>query len=53
VDALDLAIEDRLRLNRLPCRPAEPITELLLGISLGFAEVITETFVLGECFELA
>src|ERR1019366_3997524 len=53
VDAFDLAIKDRLRINGLPCRQAEPITKWSLGISLGFAEVIAEAIVLGEGFELA
>src|SRR5208282_5517383 len=53
VDAFDLAIEDRLRINGLPCRPAEPITKLSLGISLGFAEVSTEAAVSCERFQLA
>src|SRR6202162_4989272 len=53
VDAFDLAIEDRLRIKGLPCRPVEPNTELSLGISLDLKEVITEAIVFSECFELA
>src|SRR5208337_4352665 len=52
VDAFDLAIEDRLRINGLPCRQGEPFTEFPLGISFGFAEVIPETIVLGNALSL-
>jgi hypothetical protein len=53
VDAFDLAVEDRLWINDLSCRPAKPVAELSLGISLGLAEVIAEATVLGECSKLA
>ena len=38
VDALDLAIEDGVRIDDLPGRGFEPLGELQLGLALGLAE---------------
>ena len=52
VDALDLRVEDRLRIDHLPGRRLEPIGEARLGLALGRAHRGAKRVVAGERREL-
>ena len=52
VNALDLAIEDRVRVHRLPGRRLEPGDELRLGRALGLTESGAELAAVGERLEM-
>ena len=53
VDALDLAIENGIRVDNLARRGFEPIGKMRFGVALGLAERVAESFVVGERLELA
>jgi hypothetical protein len=48
VDALDLAVEDGLRVHHEPGRRPEPVRELPFCRALGLAEVVEEAGVVGQ-----
>ena len=52
VDALDLAIEDAVRVYRFAGRPLEPIGKLRLGLAFGLEKGVTKRLVVGQWFEL-
>ena len=48
VDALDLTVEDAVRVNHLPGRRLEPLGEPRLALTLGLPEHLAEARVLGQ-----
>ena len=48
VDALDLAIEDAVRVHRFAGSALEPIGKFRLGLALGLAEVVAQRPVVGQ-----
>src|SRR4051794_4609277 len=53
MDALDLAIENRLRVCRLSGRQLKPIRKLALRLPLGRMKGATQTLVAGQRFQFA
>ena len=53
MDALDLAIEDGVRIHDLAGRRLEPVGKLQLGLALGLAERVAKASVVGQRFEFA
>src|SRR5262249_36048245 len=52
VDALNLAIEDAIRVHRLAGCPLEPIGKLRLGLAFGLTEIVTQSLVTSQRLQL-
>jgi hypothetical protein len=53
VDALDLAVEDRIGIDDLSGRRLEPLGKRNLGLALRVAELLAKTRVTGQRYQLA